>query len=121
MLSAAIAAASLALADAGAELIDLAPASTVALLHSADCAEASPPLSEGERIVQDPTEEEERRAAATLLLARLPSRDAIGAMQMRGAIDPEALGDAVGLAGDGCARLHAKMRECLLASMVASG
>jgi exosome complex component MTR3 len=104
-LAAAIACASLALADAGIELW-----ATVAA-----CAAA---VRRGDgHVLLDCTAAEERAAAATVLVAHMPAlNETTQVSATGGAIDADALVEAVGSCVDGCAKLDEAMRACLVAA-----
>ncbi|XP_069724672.1 LOW QUALITY PROTEIN: exosome complex component MTR3 [Phaenicophaeus curvirostris] len=103
-LAAAIGAASVALADAGVELFDLA----VGCALSRD-----PGAASGWRL--QPRAGSERRAAARLTVAALPALRQVSALLGAGrGADPEAWGQALRLGLDGCHRLYPALRHCLL-------
>ncbi|XP_053934315.1 exosome complex component MTR3 [Cuculus canorus] len=102
-LAAAISAASVALADAGVELFDLA----------VGCALSRDPGGSAWRL--QPRARHERRAAARLTLAVLPALRQVSALLGAGrGADPAAWGQALRLGLDGCHRLYPVLRHCLL-------
>lgn len=104
-LAAAVSAASLALADAGVEMYDLA-------VGCALCRDPGDPA--GPWLLQ-PGEAEERRAAARLTLALLPALNQVSAVLGGGrGGDPEGWGQALRLGLDGCHRLYPVLRQSLL-------
>jgi ribonuclease PH len=99
--AAAVAAAALALADAGVEAVDLASACTVALVRG--------------RLLLDPDGAETAAADAVLLCSALPATGGVTQLSVRGAFRGEAeQREAVELALGGCARLRDGMRQVLL-------
>ncbi|XP_027321767.3 exosome complex component MTR3 [Anas platyrhynchos] len=104
-LAAAISAASLALADAGVEMYDLA----------VGCALCRDPGHPSGAWLLQPGEAEERRAAARLTLALLPALNQVSAVLGGGrGGDPESWGEALRLGLDGCHRLYPVLRQSLL-------
>ncbi|XP_055582718.1 exosome complex component MTR3 [Falco biarmicus] len=103
-LAAAISAASLALADAGVEMYDLA----------VGCALSRPPGPAATWLLQ-PGEPEERRAAARLTVALLPALNQVSAVLGAGqGAPPDAWAQALRLGLDGCHRLYPVLRQSLL-------
>ncbi|XP_066494087.1 exosome complex component MTR3 [Tiliqua scincoides] len=101
-LAAALCACGLALADAGLELYDLPAA----------CALCRAP--DGRWLLQ-PCAAEERAARARLTVALLPSlRQVAGLLGAGEGAPPDGWAHALRLALDGCQRLHAPLRRCLL-------
>lgn len=99
--AAAVAAAALALADAGVESVDLAAACTVALVRG--------------RLLLDPDGAETAAADAVLWCAALPATGGVTQLSVRGAFRGEGeQREAVELALGGCARLRDGMRQVLL-------
>ncbi|XP_072202736.1 exosome complex component MTR3 [Excalfactoria chinensis] len=113
-LAAAISAASLALADAGVEMYDLA----------VGCALCRPPPNDGDGDKGDssagpwllqPGEAEERRSAARLTVALLPALNQLSAVLGGGrGGEPEGWGRAMRLGVEGCQRIYPVLRHCLL-------
>uniref|UniRef100_A0A8C3CJD3 Exosome component 6 n=1 Tax=Cairina moschata TaxID=8855 RepID=A0A8C3CJD3_CAIMO len=104
-LAAAVSAASLALADAGVEMYDLA----------VGCALCRDPGHPSGAWLLQPGEAEERRAAARLTLALLPALNQVSAVLGGGrGGDPESWGEALRLGLDGCHRLYPVLRQSLL-------
>ncbi|NXJ11077.1 EXOS6 protein, partial [Odontophorus gujanensis] len=103
-LAAAISAASLALADAGVEMYDLA-------VGCALCRDGS---AAGPWALQ-PGEAEERASAARLTVALLPALNQVSAVLGGGRGGaPEGWGRALRLGVEGCQRLYPVLRHCLL-------
>ncbi|NXE27762.1 EXOS6 protein, partial [Ardeotis kori] len=103
-LAAAISAASLALADAGVEMYDLA----------VGCALCRAPGPAGAWLLQ-PGEAEERRAVAHLTVALLPALNQVSAVLGGGqGSPPDAWAQALRLGLDGCHRLYPVLRQSLL-------
>ncbi|NXI15077.1 EXOS6 protein, partial [Irena cyanogastra] len=97
-------AASLALADAGVEMYDLA----------VGCALCRPPAPAASWMLQ-PAEPEERRAAARLTLALLPALNQVSAVLGGGrGGPPEDWAQALRLGLDGCHRQYPVLRQSLL-------
>ena len=113
-LAAAIVGASLALADAGVPLRDLAPACAV-------CVAPTSPAAPLPRAVLDPCAAEASGAAGALTLAMSPASREVTQWRMRGCFDAAAgspdggLAAAVELCVTGCAGMHELMRAALLA------
>uniref|UniRef100_A0A8C2TJR3 Exosome component 6 n=2 Tax=Coturnix japonica TaxID=93934 RepID=A0A8C2TJR3_COTJA len=109
-LAAAISAASLALADAGVEMYDLA----------VGCALCRPPLPHGHGSAAgpwllQPGEDEERGAAARLTVALLPALNQLSAVLGGGrGGETEGWGAALRLGVEGCQRIYPVLRHCLL-------
>ena len=113
-LAAAISAASLALADAGLEMYDLA----------VGCALCRPPRGDGDGDgdgsaagpwLLQPGEAEERGSAARLTVALLPALNQVSAVLGGGrGGEPEGWGRALRLGVEGCQRLYPVLRHCLL-------
>ena len=114
-LAAAIVGASLALADAGVPLRDLAPACAVCVAPAVASAAPAP------RAVLDPCAAEASGAAGALTLAMSPASREVTQWRMRGCFDAAAgspdggLAAAVELCVTGCAGMHELMRAALLA------
>jgi len=104
-LAAAVAAASVALADAGVEMRDLAAACVVAKLPGA-----------GGGLVVDPTAEEERAAVGGLLVSVMPSLNEITQLVQFGELHQNDITDAIELCLDASSRLYATMRRVLLSA-----
>ncbi|NXO58273.1 EXOS6 protein, partial [Aramus guarauna] len=103
-LAAAISAASLALADAGVEMYDLA----------VGCALCRSPAPAALWMLQ-PGEKEERRAVARLTVALLPALNQVSAVLGGGqGSSPDAWAQALRLGLDGCHRLYPVLRQSLL-------
>ncbi|XP_031471118.1 exosome complex component MTR3 [Phasianus colchicus] len=109
-LAAAVSAASLALADAGVEMYDLA----------VGCALCRPPPGDrdasaaGPWLLQ-PGEAEERGSAARLTVALLPALNQVSAVLGGGrGGEPEGWAAALRLGVEGCQRLYPVLRHCLL-------
>ena len=106
-LAVAICAASLALADAGVELLDLVPACAVALVG-------------GSTLLLDPSADEAHAAGGTLTLAMMPGPNEVTQLALGGEWAPAAAREATELAMGGCAQLRAAMRATLLAAAQAA-
>ncbi|XP_042653651.1 exosome complex component MTR3 [Tyto alba] len=103
-LAAAVTAASVALADAGVEMYDLA----------VGCALCRAPGPDGAWMLQ-PGEPEERRAVARLTVALLPALNQVSAVLGGGqGGPPDAWARALRLGLDGCHRLYPVLRQSLL-------
>lgn len=104
-LSAAIAASTLALANANVEMNDLVVSSTVACF-----------LSEKTVLLADPTEDEVAAADAVVTLAVMPNWKEVTLWDQTGRLSAQSSSEAVDLARDGCRTLYKFMRQCLIDS-----
>lgn len=102
---AAITAASAALADAGIELRDLAPACHVARSHGA--------------LLLDPSTAESAQADGALLLGAMPTWQEVTVVQAAGAWAPSDLAAAQQLALGGCVQLRQVVRGALVEAAAA--
>lgn len=96
----AIAAASLALSDAGIELYDLVSACTVANVAG--------------NLLLDPTSDEVSQSKGTLTLAMMPSANEVTQLQLTGEWSSVQQREAMELAMGGCAQLKAVIRQTLI-------
>ncbi|KAL6053254.1 Exosome complex component MTR3 [Balamuthia mandrillaris] len=101
-LSAAITAASLALADAGIEMYDLVPACSIA--------------SVGSVIVLDPSGVEEKHQRSSLTLAYMPSQEQVTQMLQKGELSTSQTLEALELCIDGCTKIYSMMKQNLVES-----
>jgi len=101
--AAAIVAGSLALADAGIEMIDLVAASSSAKVDG--------------QVLIDPTEAEEEAANARVTIAYMPSLNEVAQIIQTGKMEEDAALEAVELTIDGCAKTHALMKAALVHSL----
>lgn len=97
--AAAITAASLALADAGIETLDLTAGCTAAVLNGT--------------VILDPSSREERLASGTVLVAYLASSGKVTDLIQTGEIDVEQLSEAIRLCCGGAVQVCDLMRACL--------
>ena len=108
-LSACIAAASIALADARVELFDLVTSCTVAVVTSS---------AGGDPVYfADPTQHEISRAQAVMCLAMLPNHKEVTLWNQSGRLTPAMANQAMELSRDGCRTMHRFMRETWISSM----
>jgi len=105
VLSAAITAASLALADAGVELYDLVPCCSAAVVKNADGSFLC---------LTDPTEEETSAAVGIVTLAMLPNWKEVTFWDQTGRLPTSIALNAMELCRDGCFTIHKFMRHCLV-------
>jgi ribonuclease PH len=106
--------ASLALADAGIDCLDLLPACTVVIPRPLPAAGAAAGDGAATPLFLDPTEAEERGAGAATTLALMPSSGLLAFTEHVGEAPPGTLAAALGLAADACAGLAARMRDALV-------
>ena len=107
LLSLALPLASLALIDAGIEVLDFSSAATVALLR-------------GGQFVVDPDARQERAAQATLTVALMPALNEVIQCIQQGEMPPDQLDHALHLALDACSRVSAVTRSLISSSMYLS-
>eukprot|EP00741_Cyanophora_paradoxa_P009020 tig00001428_g8733.t1 len=106
-LAAGVTAAALAVADAGVEMYDLVAGASAAAV--------------GGKLLLDPTAAEERAQSGSVLLATMPSLRQVTHVLQLGQLSQRAAVEAMELCEDACGKLHAAMRECLVASVGAKG
>ena len=104
VLAAAVSAGSLALADAGIEMVDLVAAATVRV--------------GGGNVAVDPTRAEEA-GAALLTLAYMPTFDEVCGLLQEGEVPVDAQGRAVQQCVERCTQVYAVLEAALLADAVA--
>ncbi|MEW5300326.1 MAG: hypothetical protein WDW36_003263 [Sanguina aurantia] len=117
-LAVAITAASVALADAGLELFDLAPACQVVRMPGSQngCAgSSSEPY-----LLLDPTIQESRRAEASCMLSMMVGLNQVTHTDTSGVWSRAGLQEALELGMGGCGMLKVEMREALLEAAVSS-
>jgi len=105
-LSTAVTCASLALADAGIELLDMVAACTV--------------VRKGDKIMIDPSHEEEDSADASLLVAFMPSLDEVTHLFQRGSMEQSQVLEGIELCMSGSSKVHGLMGAHLLAKAALS-
>lgn len=101
VLSAALTAISLALADAGVELYDVVASGSVAVMDEDD-------------LFVDPTLDEEEQAKAIVTLAMMPSWNEVTLWEQTGALTAAQANQAMELCRDGCRTIHQFIRQHLL-------
>jgi exosome complex component MTR3 len=113
VLTTCITAASLALADARVEMLDLVTSCTVAVIQSeqqgdgeADGYEEDEPI-----FLADPTEAEGSRATAIICLAMTPNLKEVTLWSQSGRLDATHANQAIDLCRSGCRTIHKFMRE----------
>jgi exosome complex component MTR3 len=114
-LSATIAAASVALADAGVAMRDLVSACAVARVRG------GPEEETHETLVLDPSASEEGRASGSVVVACACASGEATQTVATGAWDGDALEAATRLCASGCARVDQRMREVLRAGNAEGG
>jgi len=99
-LAAAIICASLALADAGIEMLDVVTACS-SVGHEAG-------------IFVDPLQEEEENASNKMMVTYMPSLKKASQVHQEGAVDCQQALEGIEICIDGCLKLQAVMQECLV-------
>ncbi|GAQ91874.1 hypothetical protein KFL_008730020 [Klebsormidium nitens] len=98
-LAVVVTAASLALADAGIEMLDMVAATSLSLV--------------GGHLLVDPAASEERAQDGNVLVALMPARNEVTQMHLAGAWPDTHAAQAIELCLDGCHKLDGEMRACL--------
>lgn len=101
-LSHAITAASVALADAGIEMLDLVTSSSLVFNDATVCLDP------------DAAEQSHRDVDGKMSVAYLPSLNKVSCLLQDGAVDVDRSVDLVNQCLEGCLRIHSVMKECLL-------
>lgn len=95
-----ITAASLALADAGIEMLDLTAGGTAAILNG--------------KVLLDPSAKEEREAEGTVMVGYMTSSGRVADLMQTGEVEVEKLQEAIRLCCGGATKVCGLMRKCLV-------
>lgn len=118
VLSACIAAASLALMDARVEMLDLVTSCTVAVYvdQSDETAMEEEPINEQKEpiFLADPTERETMEASAIICLAMTPNLKEVTLWSQSGRLDASRANQAIDVCRQGCRTMHKFIREKLV-------
>ena len=119
LLGVAVTCVSLALADAGVEMLGLVAGCSAAVVSVREEDEEDEVEEDGRECVAvlDPSESECVRAEGVLTLASMPTLNEMTYVAQTGRMESEQAKKLLEMCVDGCATVHALMRDCLIASL----